>query len=389
MSRKLIIGLLLVALALHTWPILRWLSALTNEPPAFDVPAAKSLTDNDPPFFSEGFINPVAHTKMVHVGSICELKGGGFAAIWYGGSREGAGDTALYFSTIQGGMGKGWSKPKVIVDAGSASTELRRFVKKVGNSIIFADPEDRLWLVYVTICLGGWSDSSLNVKVSADQGKTWKRSQRLTLSPFFNISELVRNRPLRLRDGGFFLPVYHECLGKFPEALWFHALQPHKSILYRKTRMAGGKSFIQPSVVAYGSRFATAFYRSCSAERTVAMATTEDAGLTWSDPQHLRLPNPDSGLSAILLSQGRIILAFNDSKYDRGNLRLAVSSDGGAQWITFATIEDQKGQEFSYPYLIRSKDGRVHLVYTWRRKHIKHVVFNEAWIDSQIKKASE
>jgi len=82
-------------------------------------------------------------------------------------------------------------------------------------------------------------------------------------------------------------------------------------------------------------------------------------------------------------------LAFNDSKQTRENLRLAISYDGGANWMRVAEIENNPGDEFSYPYMIRSLDGRIHLVYTWRRKRIKYVVFNENWINAQIKKASK
>jgi predicted neuraminidase len=82
-------------------------------------------------------------------------------------------------------------------------------------------------------------------------------------------------------------------------------------------------------------------------------------------------------------------LAFNDSKHTRDNLRLAISHDGGANWRRVAEIENSPGEEFSYPYMIRGLDGRIHLVYTWRRKHIKHVVYNENWINAQIEKASE
>jgi hypothetical protein len=94
-------------------------------------------------------------------------------------------------------------------------------------------------------------------------------------------------------------------------------------------------------------------------------------------------------VNALLLSEGRILLAFNDSKQARANLRLAISYDSGANWRRIAEIENTPGQEFSYPYMIRSLDGRIHLVYTWRRKRIKHVVFNENWINAQIEKASK
>lgn len=389
MDRRAVIILSLATLLLHAWPMWRYLSAFDHEPVTFAVFSPSAPEDNDSPHMAEEFISNDPGLAMVHVGSICEMADGSLVASWYGGTREGARDTAIYFAVRAPGESMSWSRPRVIVNRGSASKELHRFVKKVGNSIIFTDPEDRLWLIYVTIAVGGWSGSSLNVKISHDGGTTWTRSQRLTLSPFLNVSELVRNNPLPMKGGGFIIPIYHECAGKFPEILWIWGGQRDQRITFRRTRMAGGRSFIQPSIVACGSGVARAFYRSCSGDRVVAMATTGDTGATWSEPQNLELPNPDSALNALLLSKGRILLAFNDSKQTRNNLRLAISHDGGATWGRVAEIENSPGQEFSYPYLIRSLDGRIHLVYTWRRKRIKHVVFNETWINAQIEKASK
>jgi len=33
-------------------------------------------------------------------------------------------------------------------------------------------------------------------------------------------------------------------------------------------------------------------------------------------------------------------------------------------------------QEFSYPFLLQSRDGNLHLVYTWHRTRIKHIQFD-------------
>jgi predicted neuraminidase len=389
MNRRVAVILSLATFLLYAWPMWRWLSALDQGPVTFAVYAPPAPSDNDPPRLAKEFITHDAGLGMVHVGSICEMADGSLVASWYGGTREGARDTVIYLAMRAPGESMQWGKPRVVVDRDSASKELYRYVKKIGNSLIFVGSEDCLWLIYVTVTVGGWSGSSLNAKVSYDAGTTWTASQRLTLSPLLNVSELVRNNPLPLAGGGFVIPIYHECVGKFPEMLWIRGGQRDQRITCRKTRMAGGRSFIQPSVVASGPRVARAFYRSSSGERLIGMATTGDTGGTWSEPESLELPNPDAALNALLLSKGRILLAFNDSKHTRDNLRLAISHDGGANWRRVAEIENSPGEEFSYPYMIRGLDGRIHLVYTWRRKHIKHVVYNENWINAQIEKASE
>jgi len=40
--------------------------------------------------------------------------------------------------------------------------------------------------------------------------------------------------------------------------------------------------------------------------------------------------------------------------------------------------------EFSYPSLLQDEQGNYHLVYTWLRKRIKHVQFNEAWLTQKL-----
>jgi predicted neuraminidase len=389
MNRRLVVILILATLILYAWPMSVGLSTLGRAPATFVSYAPPASADHGKPFMVEEFINPDPGNRIVHVGSICELPDGRLVATWYGGTREGAKDVAIFLATKTPGQLARWSKPKKVVDRISASRELYRYIKKVGNPVIFAGSGDRLWLVYVTISAGGWSGSSLNVKMSTDAGATWSNSRRLTLSPFFNISELVRNKPLPLSSGGFALPIYHECLGYFPEILWIGPGKEDGSVAFRKSRMAGGQSFIQPSVVAYGPSLATSFYRCQSDEKAVGMAATKDAGVTWAEPQTLNLPNPNSAVDGILLSDYSILLALNDSVQNRENLRLAVSNDGGSNWVRIATLESTQGKKYSYPYMIRSRDGLIHLVYTWNRKRIKHVVFNEAWVNVQMKRISK
>lgn len=380
---------MIVACLLYSWAILQTASSPFSSSPAFAVTNfPRPSAEEQRPFFSEGFITPSVHGMTVHSGSICELSGGILASVWYGGSREGGQDVCIYFSSRSPGEGGEWNNPKSIVSRDSASEELNRYIKKVGNPVIFSNSGQKLWLLYVSVSLGGWSGSSLNLKTSEDCGITWSRSVRLILNPFFNVSELVRNRPLPLAGGGFAIPIYHEFLGRFPEVLWLSQGSPGSPAAYRKSRMAGGRGYIQPSLVPLDAHNAAAFYRNMTPERSVAMATTCNAGLSWSQPRSVDLPNPNSALHAILMPGGQILMAFNDSRKERENLRLAISDDKGEDWKRIATLENSEGAEFSYPYLVRDHGGLTHLVYTWRRKRIKHIVFNDAWVQRQMKSAT-
>jgi hypothetical protein len=47
------------------------------------------------------------------------------------------------------------------------------------------------------------------------------------------------------------------------------------------------------------------------------------------------------------------------------------------------------GFEFSYPYLIQSRHGDFHLTYTWNRVLIKHVTFDQLWLNRHLKKDAD
>jgi predicted neuraminidase len=402
MSKRLITILGILTLLAYAWPAWTRFSTTPMTSASFSPLPRSELSTNHTPFMDQDFITPGTGSGMVHVGSICEMPDGELGAVWYGGTREGAKDVAIFFSKKRQFSKKSqdfsapWSPPRIIVDRESATRELNRYIRKVGNPILFRGPGKQLQMIYVTITVGGWSGSSLNVKASRDGGLTWTDSRRLTLSPFFNISELVKGRPLSVNITGenenrhhFAVPIYHEFLGYFPEILWIAFSRKNQELIYEKSRMAGGSSFIQPSIVPLNTLSATAFYRCRSKAGHIAMARTDDGGQNWSSPHFLDLPNPDSAVDALPLTKGRILLAFNDSRNNRETLQMAVSNDRGLNWIRIYTLENSPDQEFSYPYMIKGQNGLIHLVYTWKRKRIKHVVFNEAWVDHKIEQATK
>jgi predicted neuraminidase len=374
--------LILLAILLNGLPLLGLLNRSQAARPNFVVPA-KTASPASAPEFSEENINPISSNAMVHVASICELPDGALAASWYGGSREGAPDVAIFFATREP-RSTSWSEPRAILTPEIAARALHRAVRKVGNSLLFADAAGKLSLLYVTITVGGWSDSSLNFTTSSDRGHTWTPSERLTLSPFFNISELVKNGPTPLSNGGWAVPIYHELIGKLPELLWLN--EAGGTVRATKTRALGGRSGFQPSMVALSTNEALLFLRDLTANRRIGALRTEDTGEHWAALEMSDLPNPDSGLDALRLPDGRLLLAFNDSKHGRANLRLGLSTDNGKSWQRIATLADEPKAEFSYPFLLQTRDGTIHVVYTWKRKAVKHVTFNETWIDAQIAK---
>lgn len=332
------------------------------------------------PHFSQSWVNPLEHTPSSHCSVISSLPSGDLMAVWYGGSREGGSDVAVYTSRLSKGSTT-WSLPEVAVNRVMAQNELDRYIKKVGNAVIFPDQLGRVWMIYVTVTLGGWSGCALNLKISHDDGRTWGESRRLTLNPFLNLSTLVRSKPIYASDGRIGLPVYHEMARKFPQMLWLTPKEDER-LDYRIRSLPWNPGLIQPTLVALADDRVLMLMRDGGEERRLRTAFSDDNGWTWSPAGMSGLPNPDSAVDALRLRDGRILLAYNDAEEGRDTLRLALSSDGGKSWNPGAYIERASNREYSYPYLAEDESGRIHLTYTWNRKRIKHVQFNLAWLDT-------
>jgi predicted neuraminidase len=49
-------------------------------------------------------------------------------------------------------------------------------------------------------------------------------------------------------------------------------------------------------------------------------------------------------------------------------------SEDGLTWRKVGILEQEQGAEFSYPAIIQTSDGLVHMTWTWKRQRIKHAV---------------
>jgi predicted neuraminidase len=103
----------------------------------------------------------------------------------------------------------------------------------------------------------------------------------------------------------------------------------------------------------------------------ICAADSNDGGISWSNVRTLDLPNPNAGIDAVRLRDGRFVLVYNHTARGRTPLNLAVSADG-EHWTTFHALESEPG-EYSYPAMVEAADGSLHITYTWRRTRIKYV----------------
>ncbi|MEI7864041.1 MAG: sialidase family protein [Chthoniobacterales bacterium] len=336
------------------------------------------------PYCAVSKLNAQSAQQKAHSATIATLSDGTLAAAWYAGRAEGASDVTIQFSRRDtAGV---WSEPRTIFDRAGVAESLRRHVVSLGNPVLLSGADGKLGLLFVSISAGKWSGSSINTSWSADGGTTWSAPEKLCLNPLANLSALPRNPPSRLVGGGWAVPIYEEFIGRYPEILW---LQPwNGGYSAAVSRMRGGMIMFQPSIVPVSADSALAFYRDDSGSGRAALSRSFDSGRTWSQPEASLLPNFDSGVCGLRLPDGRLICALNDAKNrKRENLRLALSPDDGKSWQVIATLEEEPGAEFSYPYMIIGNNGRVQMVYSALGHEVRYAEFNVAWIDQQLARA--
>jgi len=342
----------------------------------------RDLSNSEGPFYSESFINNEVDGIKCHASSITSAGKYRMVSVWYAGSREGAADVALYISFFDEKKNS-WTDTEVLINRDDSSRELNRYVKKIGNPVIFSDNKDRLYLFYSTVSIGGWSGTSINYKISLDRGTTWTASRKMVLSPFLNLTNNVKNKGIVLDDGSIVLPVYHEFIKKYSQMV---RVRPDAyGIKYEINKATHEHKAIQPSILPEEEKVLVAFFRNMDSdeEKYILMAESNDLGNTWTGLQSTTLPHPNSGFDMIRLSNGFYLGAINKAFDNRGNLTLVLSGDRGRTWKDLKVIESKPDKEYSYPSISMSEDGLYHITYTYERKRIKHVVFNEAWIRSQ------
>ncbi|NBA94929.1 exo-alpha-sialidase [Pseudomonas sp. R5(2019)] len=366
---------------------------------------------------------------FVHSSSVTALPGGNLMAVWFAGSREGAADVQVRASRFDANSGE-WGAEQVLATRESTRTGTLKHIRKLGNPVIAMAPDNRLWLFYVSVSVGGWAGSAINAMVSDDLGRSWSPPRQLITSPFFNISTLVRAAPVFHADGSIGLPIYHEFLGKFAEYLYLSA----DGEVINKFRISRGTNALQPTIVPQDERRAVAMLRYAGdTHHRVLASRTEDAGQTWSEPYPLEPANPNSSLAAVGTPDDGLLVALNDLRDGRFKLSLYGTDPGLADWRNLAELDqspDPLGKAFSpdaykeiiaegfrassgarrlpleqrflsnldyrvckptgcefeyeYPYFSRSPDGMYHLVYSWNNTFIKHVSFNDAWLAERL-----
>jgi predicted neuraminidase len=303
------------------------------------------------------FIYEHAPFPSCHASTIAETKGG-LVAAWFGGTGERNPDVGIWVSRRDQ---NGWSK--VVEVANGVQQTGPRY--PCWNPVLFQPTRGPLLLFYKV----GPSPSTWwgMLTTSTDRGLSWSKPRRLPdgiLGP-------IKNKPVQLPDGSIL------CGSSTEDAGWRVHIERTNDLAetWQKTEPLNDRDqfgAIQPAILVHRSRAIQILCRSRQGKITESWSS--DAGKTWSPMNATALPNPSAGIDAVMLKDGRALVVYNHTAKGRSPLNIAISADGKT-WKAGLVLEDQPG-EYSYPAVIQTADGLVHVTYTWKRERIKHVVID-------------
>jgi predicted neuraminidase len=324
-----------------------------------------------PALVTHEFIYEQASYPSCHASTIVETAQGGLVAAWFGGTAEKNPDVGIWVSHYDR-VAQKWT-PSVEV-ANGVQTDGKRH--PTWNPVLFQPRGGAPLLLFYKV---GPSPQTWwgEVRTSTDGGKSWSASRRLPAG----IYGPIKNKPVQLADGTILSPTSDETDER-----------PSKWRIYFERSTDGGATWaktpffndglaigaIQPSILFHdglgGSKLQAVGRTRQGKVFTIA---SPDAGQTWGEIALLDgVPNPNSGTDAVTLRDGRHVLVYNPVSKGRTPLVVAVSRDG-RDWKQVVTLEDQPG-EYSYPAIIQTADGRLHITYTWKRQRIRHAVIDPA-----------
>jgi predicted neuraminidase len=315
------------------------------------------------------FIFVTAPFPSCHASTIEETPDGLIAA-WFGGTHERHPDVGIWVSRLEKGK---WTAPVEVANGVESATN--RF--PTWNPVLFQPKKGPLMLFYKV----GPSPSMWwgMLTTSKDNGKNWSKPEQLPdgfLGP-------VKNKPVQLENGDILSAsstegsngwrVHLERTSDLGKTWWMTApLNDGKTI-----------AAIQPSILFHKGNRLQVLGRTKQEQGRIFEIWSDDGGYSWGKMTLMDLPNPNSGTDAVTLKDGRQLLVYNHNLRDGSNnkgrspLNVAVSKDG-KKWSAALVLEDAPNAPngYAYPAVMQSRNGLVHITYTWQRERIKHVVID-------------
>lgn len=322
-----------------------------------------TLAADQPGVVKTELIFEKAPFKQCHASTIAEGRDG-LVAAWFAGTREKNPDVGIWVSRHIDGK---WTAPVEIDKGVVGDTDYACW-----NPVLFQQPDGDLMLFYkLGLNARDWWGVH---RRSADGGKTWSARVDLPKTLFGPI----KNKPVLLKDGTLLCPSSTEDKGW---RVHFESTRDFGKTWSRTPAINDGVAVgaIQPSILVMGEKELMALGR--SQQKLIWQSLSTDGGKTWSDLRLIDLPNPNSGIDAVTLQNGNHLLVYNHTGKGRSPLNVAVSNNG-FNWNALVVLENSPG-EYSYPAVIQTADGLVHITYTWKRTSVKHVVLDVTQLRSK------
>jgi predicted neuraminidase len=309
--------------------------------------------------------NPV--TAASHASTLVELEKNTLLAAWFGGKYEGAKDVSIYISSYKE---QKWSAPKKLIEPLIKDGD----TLPCWNPVLFKSKNQNLYLFYkVGKNPREWFGAMI---FSKDDGKSWGNPKYLPKG----ILGPIRNKPLETTPGIILCGSSTESVG---DNKWRVLIETYTEATYSWTITAinDKKNFdiIQPTFLVHSDKEIQILSR--SRHNKLISSWSEDNGKTWQKTDSINVVNSNSGVDAVTLSNKSFLLVNNPLKmgkdwFNGRNVLDVEYSKDGVNWKKLFDLENQPEGEFSYPAIIQTSDKKIHILYTYNRKFIKHTTFD-------------
>ncbi len=331
---------------------------------------------------------PLPESHHTHASTITEAADGTLIAAWFGGTRENHQDVKIWSSRKQNS--RAWSEP-IIVDTGNRVVDGVQREFACWNPVLITHPAGTIYLYYKITGAGSqagprnWWGA---VRTSFDHGQTWsdriwlptistEGNKKVFLPYKGHLCGPVKNRPLILPDGrllcGSSTETQHGWRVHFelyPANDWTG--QRHEPEVVPP--LLAGKEGIQPSFLVLSSDY----QRLQVLTRENGTTRSEDGGRTWSQVETSPIVT-SRGLHVVTTKRRWHFLAFN-SNDRRTPLSLARSRDGKKWETVLPELRKDGNKTMDYPTIMQSADGKLHIVHTYGRHFINHLVLDTDYV---------
>lgn len=378
-------GAIVWLLALILTGVVRYQNIAT--PPQFVMSAngSQGAFEENTPFLIQSDVSRT--TRSVHASTLAEIKVGDgrkLMTAWFQGSREGARDVEIYasFLTLQEPLGTSptqnlWSAPKSILTPQMLAEQSRTHIKKLGNPVLYQSRDGTIHLFVVATSYAGWAASKI-YHLTSTTGEHFDFKQILPLSPFLNVSHLVRVPPVSLADGGFYLPIYHELANKFELILRFNK----DGELIAKIRPNALTGLLQPALTPI-SKDDCVMARRHRHSAPLLIQECHQGGLVWDKPTPTNVNNDNNSLNLVHFNNTNYLI-HNQTKDENSRYYLWLSklTKNNNDFVVqkYLLLDTANTGEVSYPTTV-TLGNEMHIVYTHDRQSIRHIVVNQSFLD--------